>query len=130
MWLGASNNNKFVDDRINCPECGKKIVPRMITYNGSPSKSVCPYCATTIKEFSKCFIATAVYGDGTCPEVMTLRRFRDETLLPNFLGEKFVSFYYKVSPPIAIWLKSKPNLSAIIRFILNYLVKIININKK
>jgi cold shock CspA family protein len=39
------------DDRIDCPDCGKKIVPRMITYHGKPEKSVCPYCAATVKTF-------------------------------------------------------------------------------
>lgn len=40
------------DDRINCPSCNKRIVPRMITYRGSPEKSVCPYCSVLIKRFS------------------------------------------------------------------------------
>ena len=44
-------NSRSTDDRINCPSCGKKIVPRMITYRGNPEKSVCPYCAATIKTF-------------------------------------------------------------------------------
>lgn len=39
------------DDRISCPSCGKKIVPRMITNRGEPQKSVCPYCAATVKTF-------------------------------------------------------------------------------
>lgn len=51
------------DDRINCPSCGKKIVPRLITYRGRPEKSVCPYFGAPVKTFSQCFIATAVYGD-------------------------------------------------------------------
>lgn len=44
-------NTRHADDRINCPGCGKKIVPRIITHQGSPQKSVCPYCAATVKEF-------------------------------------------------------------------------------
>ncbi|AJI54448.1 'Cold-shock' DNA-binding domain protein [Francisella philomiragia] len=28
------------DDRISCPSCGKKIVPRTITYKGRPQKTV------------------------------------------------------------------------------------------
>ncbi|WP_129139591.1 cold shock domain-containing protein [Modicisalibacter coralii] len=45
-------NSRPSDDRINCPKCAKKIVPRIITYRGSPKKSVCPYCAATVKDFS------------------------------------------------------------------------------
>ncbi len=43
--------SRHSDDRINCPSCRKKIVPRMITYKGNPDKSVCPYCAATVKTF-------------------------------------------------------------------------------
>lgn len=111
------------DDRINCPSCGKKIVPRMITYRGEPEKSVCPYCAATVKEFSSCFIATAIYGDPSCSEVRALRNYRDEVLLPNLVGKKFIAFYYKVSPPIAIWLEHKPRLSLILKSLLNVIVQ-------
>lgn len=46
-----SSFNTKDDDRIICPGCNKKIVPRMITYKGEPDKSVCPYCAATVKSF-------------------------------------------------------------------------------
>lgn len=35
----APSKNQRSDDRINCPSCDKKIVPRMITYRGKPEKS-------------------------------------------------------------------------------------------
>ena len=48
-----------------------------------------------------CFIATAAYGTDTAQGLDILREFRDTVLLPNSLGAKFVSFYYRTSPPIA-----------------------------
>ncbi|MDD9200871.1 cold-shock protein, partial [Aliivibrio sp. S2MY1] len=48
-------NHNQTDDRINCPSCKKKIVPRMITYKGEPDKSVCPYCAATVSTFGNSF---------------------------------------------------------------------------
>ncbi|MCF2826360.1 cold shock domain-containing protein [Pseudoalteromonas sp. L23] len=40
------------DDRIECTECSRKIVPRIITDKGSLDHSVCPYCGTWIEDFS------------------------------------------------------------------------------
>lgn len=45
-----------------------------------------------------CYIATSVYGSYDCPEVWTLRRFRDEYLKGSVFGGLFVRFYYAVSP--------------------------------
>lgn len=111
------------DDRINCPSCGKKIVPRMITYRGKPEKSVCPYCAATVRQFSNCFIATAVYGDASCCQVRALRQYRDDTLLKNAAGRAFVKFYYTVSPAMARWLTAHPFLSRHVRTLLDIVVQ-------
>ncbi len=45
-----------------------------------------------------CYVATAVYGSYDCPEVWTLRRFRDFHLRKSMFGRAFVKFYYAVSP--------------------------------
>ena len=45
-----------------------------------------------------CYIATCVYGSYDCPQVWTLRRFRDEVLAPNPFGRLFIRCYYALSP--------------------------------
>ena len=47
---------------------------------------------------SGCYVATAVYGSYDCPEVWTLRRFRDFTLDETWYGRLFVRAYYATSP--------------------------------
>lgn len=50
-----------------------------------------------------CYIATAVYGSYDCPEVWTLRRFRDNTLASTWYGRAFIRTYYAISPTLVKW---------------------------
>lgn len=50
-----------------------------------------------------CYVATAVYGSYDCPEVWTLRRFRDDTLARTWYGRAFVRTYYAISPTLVKW---------------------------
>ena len=45
-----------------------------------------------------CYIATAVYGSYDCPQVWTLRRYRDTVLAKNIFGRVFIHTYYALSP--------------------------------
>jgi hypothetical protein len=63
-----------------------------------------------------CFIATAAYGTPMAEEIQILREFRDEYLLTNPLGQAFVDFYYRVSPPIAEFIIEHPGLKPLARF--------------
>jgi hypothetical protein len=62
-----------------------------------------------------CFIATAAYGTDTAEQLNILREFRDEVLLSNELGAKFVSFYYKTSPPMANFVSQHEVLRTLVR---------------
>ena len=53
-----------------------------------------------------CYVATCVYGSYDCPQVWTLRRFRDDTLAESPLGRAFIHTYYAVSPTIVKWFGS------------------------
>lgn len=52
---------------------------------------------------SGCYVATAVYGSYDCPEVWTLRRFRDNMLDRTWYGRAFIRAYYAVSPTLVRW---------------------------
>ncbi len=62
-----------------------------------------------------CYIATAVYGNYNAPEVITLRKFRDNVLLENYFGRIFVKVYYCISPRFAKWLKNKKLINNFVR---------------
>ncbi|MBR0447487.1 MAG: hypothetical protein IIX28_03355 [Clostridia bacterium] len=55
------------------------------------------------KSSGGCYVATAVYGSYDCPEVWTLRRYRDDTLAATWYGRAFIRTYYAVSPTLVKW---------------------------
>ena len=74
-----------------------------------------------------CFIATAAYGTDTAKEIDILREFRDAVLLPNSLGARFVSLYYKTSPPLANFISQHEVLRTAVRVgFVDPIVKILN----
>lgn len=52
------------------------------------------------KKKQGCYVATCVYGSYDCPEVWTLRRYRDNTLGSTWYGRLFIRTYYAISPTL------------------------------
>jgi hypothetical protein len=65
-----------------------------------------------------CFIATACYNSQLAPEVCLLREFRDVVLKRSRLGRVFIRIYYRVSPPIAVFLARHAWPRALVRNLL------------
>lgn len=74
--------------------------------------------AASPKGSGACFIATAVFGDGNAPEVVLLRRWRDERLLRAPLGEEIVQVYYRYSPTIAAFIQDRSILRNACRYLI------------
>jgi ankyrin repeat protein len=70
-----------------------------------------------------CYIATAVYGAYDAPEVLVLRKYRDEVLSKSLAGRIFISAYYMISPALASKLRHTKKINESIKCILNCLIK-------
>lgn len=77
------------------------------------------------KVFYDCFIATATFGTPMSREVRILRQWRDRQLRKTEAGQLVIAIYYRVSPPIARWIRDKPIAQMVIRYILRLLIAII-----
>lgn len=89
------------------------ITASCTTENGDEEESETEVLTGSL--FHTCFIATAAYGTPMTKQVRILCQFRDEYLLTNALGSRFVDFYYKYSPSIADYITQREWLRKLIR---------------
>jgi hypothetical protein len=80
---------------------------------------------TSQKTKDACYIATMTYGDYDHPQVIILRRFRDEVLDKSAFGKWFIKTYYHYSPRLVERLKNQRTVNSIIRKALNQFIKLI-----
>ncbi len=69
-----------------------------------------------------CFIATAVFGGKDHAAVQILRLFRDDILLKNELGRRFVRWYYTNGERMASFIEGHPVLAFLVKLALLPLV--------
>lgn len=92
---------------------GEAKVERQYTYDKSTCEKnvdrsnikelLSGYTKKSEKSSGGCYIATCVYGSYDCPQVWTLRRFRDFTLDGTWYGRTFIKCYYAISPALVKW---------------------------
>lgn len=76
------------------------------------------YNAVRVKRF--CAVATWAFDNSQAPEVLRLRRFRDQYLLPNAAGRWFVSVYYRYGSDVADALDQIPGAKPLVRSTLKF----------
>lgn len=76
-----------------------------------------------VKNSSGCYIATMAYGSYEHPQVIILRKFRDDVLLKYLVGKLFVEAYYLTSPKIVVVLKKQTKSNRIIRKMLDKFIE-------
>lgn len=114
---------KYLADR----ESNKNLI---MEYIGKIQKIKPDYQAREVDTSSAggCYVATAVYGSYDCPEVWTLRRFRDYTLAETGYGRVFIKTYYAISPTLVKWFGKSTIFKKICLVPLNKLVRKLQAN--
>jgi len=72
-----------------------------------------------------CYVATCIYGSYDCPEVWTLRRYRDGGLSNSWFGRLFIGVYYAVSPMIVKLLGGRKWFNGMCKPVLDKFVRIL-----
>lgn len=118
VFISASertNNSEHFNAKLGYIHKGKIVYPQhfdqavfdkfnenLLKYfkNEIESGEITGFIKTPTSQNTKqgCYVATCVYGSYDCPEVWTLRRYRDEKLRKTFFGRLFIKIYYAVSP--------------------------------
>ncbi len=114
--LGDQLEKRFISNPAighMCAEAWKKGIEIRLNYRfwDEASKQKILYYSDKVKKYDSsyqgvtfnnggCYVATCVYGSYDCPEVWTLRRFRDYTLDETWYGRIFIKVYYAVSPKL------------------------------
>ncbi len=98
----------------------KKYEPE---YTATSQNNIGNYSSQTQK--SGCYIATAVYGSYDCPQVWTLRRYRDYELAKTWYGRAFIRIYYAISPALVNWFGHTEWFKRMWRGKLDWMVKVI-----
>jgi hypothetical protein len=69
-----------------------------------------------------CFVATVAFEDGNAPEIVELRRFRDEVLARYSVGQRFIRWYYRAGPGLSLLLGGGPIRRSLVRAMLRVLI--------
>lgn len=93
LWTSYGVNKEYIKKRIDTT-LSELPVKRII--HSKPAE----INQKSQKSSNGCYVATCIYGSYDCPQVWTLRRFRDFKLSKSFLGRMFIKIYYKISPKI------------------------------
>lgn len=107
------------ESKLNIPK-PTLSTPSSKTYYSQQNKS-----NNTSSNNGGCYIATSIYGSYNCPEVWTLRRFRDNTLSKTYAGRIFIKLYYTISPNFVKWFGKYSTFKLIIKPILDWIVAVL-----
>ena len=116
----GGNNSKSSYSTTNTQQINV-VKPHSVNISTSSNSN-----SSTQKRSEGCYIATMAYGDYDHPQVLLLRKYRDERLMQSCLGRLFVKTYYFISPKLVKILRGHENINAFIRILLDKYIEWLN----
>ena len=130
LWTSYGANDEYIKNRIN-ELLNSPPAARIHHFSSQQAPSVEKSASSAnvyqpVKKKQGCYIATCVYGSYDCPQVWTLRRYRDYSLSTVWYGRMFIKLYYTVSPVIVSILGSNYYFRSFWKTVLDKAVKHLN----
>jgi hypothetical protein len=73
-----------------------------------------------------CFVATVAYSNNPAhPDVVFLRKFRDQRLSKSRLGRSFIAWYYATGPMLALNMQERTYLKCLTRRAISWFVSLL-----
>ena len=104
-WSYTYENGGYIKDYSLTKEAKSRRIDKIMEWHQKIKEIDPNYVipARPIPQSAGCFVATAVYGSYNCPQVWTLRRYRDFNLARTWYGRTFIRIYYFISPVLVKW---------------------------
>ena len=97
----SAQSSGWITDKCWNKEYKEKLIDKIMEYHNKIKELNPSYQIPKRPNASGgCYVATCVYGSYDCPQVWTLRRFRDYKLAEKWYGRAFIHIYYAISPAI------------------------------
>jgi len=123
-WKSAIPLHNKIINLLQDKESNKNTIK---LYENKIKKFDTSYIAPEVPTKGGCYIATAVYGSYDCPQVWTLRCYRDNVLALTWYGKAIIQLYYIVSPTLVKWFSKTKWFNNFFRNLLdNFVVKLKN----
>lgn len=95
IQIAEQHDDEFIKELIQKYRLAQASTPKSNEESGEQKSS------------GGCYVATSVYGSYECPQVWTLRRYRDYMLAKTWYGRAFIRTYYAISPSLVKWFGHK-----------------------
>lgn len=105
---------ELIDNSRSLRQRNASLEPKQ--YSSQPNKNY---------SHNDCFIATAAYGTPLAYEIDILKKWRDDKLQHTYIGRRIIELYYRISPPLAEFIRPRNKLRQITRRIIGSFIKII-----
>lgn len=122
FWTSYGVNTEYIQSKIDETLASLPVKRIKHSAEAQQNQPAVVKRSSANKKEKGCYVATCVYGSYDCPQVWTLRRYRDFALSNNGFGRVFIKTYYAISPTVVKLFGQKSWFTTTIKCVLDRIV--------